>query len=408
MLTLCLFAIAATTHAQDTITPPGALGEATEEAAAETIQPTASMFNATAARDLALLIGPGVTYPPGDSVGRGTVGAVVERNSIGTWLRLRAEGDDGTVAFDGWAWNGDLELSLDLRYSRVPVSDLPDADVTTVDDPHLADLYAPPVIGEVSEAMRAVFQRGQVAGLSANIAVKVGDSLSADATYFTIISDPNYVLGPYDYLEDTVRFYAPSGQYPTSAAARVGMTSAGALDPMWSGALCINAEPPLLCEFNLRRPSVALILFGPNDMIALDSDEFREAMRDLVETSLEQNVIPVLSTFSYNERNFRWNESVDFNHAIIDLAGEYDVPLINLWSAARPLPNYGLEGDDTHMRLSGYRNLQFDQNLDARFGGALRNLLTVRMLDEIRRTVVGEYHLFLDDVKVLTWIKREL
>lgn len=381
-------------HAQDTISTSGAIvPDATPE--------TAPRFTVTATHDTILRAGPGVTYAETGILPRGTTAGIVERNAVGTWLRVRVAVGATTVgatdaeatpavpeaAFEGWAWDGDLVISPETRYSLVPVSALPDADLTAVEDENLAALHAPPVISPISDAMRDVFARGQAAGNQANIAVKVGDSLSADGTYFTPIGNPNVVLGPFDYLAETIQFYAPSGQYPVSAAARIGMTSAGALDTMWSGPLCIGGETPLICEFNLRRPSVALILFGPNDMIALDSDEFREAMRDLVETSLEAGVIPVLSTFSYSEDTPRWRESIDFNHAIIDLAAEYQVPLINLWSAARPLPTYGLEGDYTHMRLSGYTNLQFDANLDARFGATLRNLLAVRMLDAIRRAV---------------------
>jgi hypothetical protein len=40
------------------------------------------------------------------------------------------------------------------------------------------------------------------------------------------------------------------------------------------------------------------------------------------------------------------------------------------------------------MKHWGYRYLRLDNGIDTRFGAALRNLLTLRTLDEIRQTVI--------------------
>lgn len=342
---------------------------------------------AITAREAIVRAGPGVSYTQTFTLWAGIHVRIIERNSVGTWLRVQALGPDQTPVVDGWLFNGDLILSPDLRYSAVPVSSLPDADLDNITDPDLALLSAPPVIGAVSERMREVFEQGQALGNAANSVTKVGDSLSADPLYLNPMSRRDYVLGPYDYLEQTILFYGPSLE-EDSVAARRGLTTYVVFDPMWSDPnRCQPGETPLQCEYRRKQPSVSMIMFGPNDLIAMDALEFDGQMRLLVEETLAAGIIPVLSTFSYSEDNIRWPEAVEFNRAIIDIAAEYELPLINLWSAARALPVYGLEGDYIHMRLSGYRNLQFDANLDARFGATLRNLLSIRMLDEIRRTL---------------------
>lgn len=71
---------------------------------------------------------------------------------------------------------------------------------------------------------------------------------------------------------------------------------------------------------------------------------------------------------------------------VIDVATEYEVPLINLWAAARPLDNYGLETTDgMHMNRSGFTYLKYDSGHEL-YGMvlSLRNLLSLKMLDDLR------------------------
>jgi hypothetical protein len=128
-------------------------------------------------------------------------------------------------------------------------------------------------------------------------------------------------------------------------------------------------------------------MFGPNDLIHFSRDEFETQMRLIVEDAVERGIIPVLSTFSYSPERDTWPQALEFNLAIAQVANDYDVPIINLWVAARPLPDYGLEGDFIHMEHWGFRFLKYDAGEEARYGLALRNLLSIRMLDELRRAL---------------------
>jgi hypothetical protein len=60
------------------------------------------------------------------------------------------------------------------------------------------------------------------------------------------------------------------------------------------------------------------------------------------------------------------------NAVIVELAREYDVPLINFWKAARDLPQQGIQSDNAHLTTVGYNE---------------RNRLTLIMLDRLQRVL---------------------
>jgi hypothetical protein len=245
------------------------------------------------------------------------------------------------------------------------------------------------VIPTLSDAMQDVYQRGQLEFRNyPHVVTKVGDSLTADPLYLQPMSRSRYQLGPYQYLEETVRYFGASTSVE-SVAARVGMTTYTLFDPGWaSEPPCQPRETPLDCEYRRKRPSISLIMFGPNDLLRMGDSAFDTQMRLIVEQTLAKGIIPVLSTFSYDPGMGLWLQSVNFNRRLVAIAAEYEVPIINLWLAARALPEYGLEVDHIHMKHWGSENLKFDTGNVAFSGASLRNLLTIRTLDEIRNTVI--------------------
>ena len=195
-------------------------------------------------------------------------------------------------------------------------------------------------------------------------------------------------LGPYDYLADTIAYFGASTSVD-STAAHVGMNTYTVLDPTWADkTICQPNELPLDCEYRRKRPSIALIMYGPNDVLHISDVEFDVQMRAIVDDTINHGIIPVLSTFSYDPNARMWNQAVQFNLRLIKIANDYHVPLINLWLAARALPAYGLDTDHTHMKHWGLDNLSFADGYVAFSGAALRNLLSICTLDEIRRTVI--------------------
>lgn len=332
--------------------------------------------------------GPGTTYLAVGVLNGDSDARIVERNRIGNWVHVR-QSDNGETLLDGWVMIGALTLEANLHFSQVPVNEsLPDANMMQVRLQTTAPLYAAPVIPYISESMRAVYLRGQRYGVRSQSITKIGDSVSANPFYLDTMSHGDSVLGPYDYLSDTLLYFGPSRKRE-SMAAKKGMSSFSIFDPLMAAEDCTADESPLVCELRLQKPAVAFIMFGPNDIRAMEVDEYKVQMSMLVEDLIANGTIPVLTTFSADPARRTWQKSVSFNLALIEVARTYDVPLMNLWLASRDLPRYGLEGDGIHMRNFGYEYLKLDAGLESRFGVSLQNLLALRTLEELRNTVMG-------------------
>ncbi len=340
----------------------------------------------TAYENILVFAGPSETFRQVGRLNAGIEATIVERNRSGIWVRVQRADDQGTVVLDGWVISGYLNRDADLLFSQIPVSEgIAEADPSTVDSQSMGQLYARPVIPTISDSMVDVYEQGQYLGNDPQSVTKVGDSLSASSLYLNLFSQDDYVLGPYDYLRGTLLYYGKSTA-SESVAARIGMTTYTIFDPMWADkTLCNPGETPLDCEFRLKNPSVAFILFGPNDVRHMKEDQYAAQMRLMIEESLQRGIIPVLATFSaHPDEQFFW-QSINFNLQLLNLSDEYQIPLVNLWAAARILPDYGLDQDDIHLKNSGFTFLKYDTGHEAFYGVSLHNLLSLVTLDEIRR-----------------------
>jgi len=349
------------------------------------LQAPAALPETTAYQAVVVYAGPGDTYKQLSRLNLGLPITIVERNHSGMWVHIARKTEDGSVVQEGWVISAFLNRDESLRFSEVPINTtLADADPTTVNSKSLASLYAVPIIPTISDAMVKVFQQGQQLGNFNNVITKVGDSLVADVQYLTPMSNSRRELGPYDYLTDTVSYYGAS-MARESVAAKLGMSTYGIFDPFWADkAKCKPSEAPLDCEYRIKKPSVAFIMFGPNDVRSMTEDKYAGQMRQIIEDSLKHGVIPVISTFSaHPDEEFFW-QSINFNLQLVSLAQEYQIPLINLWAAARVLPEYGLDQDKVHLKVSGFDYLKFDTGHEAFYGVALHNLLSICTFDDIR------------------------
>ncbi|MBZ0292839.1 MAG: hypothetical protein K8L99_09790 [Anaerolineae bacterium] len=332
--------------------------------------------------------GPGDTHLQLGDIPAGVEIRISERNRVGNWVHVTREAPNGRVIIDGWILIGYLTVNDQLHLSEIPVNnEIPESDRITARYLSVAELYEVPVMPEVSPTMRDVYVRGQWLGNQSHVVTKIGDSVAANPSFLTPMSNTNYELGAYDFLADTVQYFGTS-LAEESVAARLGMTTYVIFDPLWADKeLCQPNESPLDCEYRRKKPSIAMIVFGPNDVRHMTDEEFGEQMRELVEKSLAKGVIPVLSTFSVHPDDTLWWQAINFNLRLRDIAAEYQVPLINLWAAARTLPEYGLDEDHVHLKNSGFRYIKFTKGNEAWYGVTLQNLLSIRMLDEIRRTL---------------------
>ncbi|MBE0682631.1 MAG: SGNH/GDSL hydrolase family protein [Anaerolineales bacterium] len=253
--------------------------------------------------------------------------------------------------------------------------------VVTTPRPTLAadEWMSLPIVPEVTDTAREIYKRGQELGRDPNHFSKVGDCQTNTGFYLVDFdNDGAYNLGEYAYLQDTIDYYEGSFSR-TSLAMRDGYNVAAILTPLRADPKqCEKNENPIACEFRLHNPSIAIISLETN-FNDRPADDYGKYMRQIIEYSIEQGVVPILAT---KGDNLEGDHSI--NAEIAEIAVEYDIPLWNLWAALQPLPNHGHStelNDGFHLSFS--RNF-FDKPKNMLSGWPWRNLTALQALDAVR------------------------
>lgn len=256
-------------------------------------------------------------------------------------------------------------------------------------------LYETPILHNMNtDRAREIFVYGQSIGNRANVFTTVGDSNTTNGDFLQPIgmgADTYCTWGDYANLRETVDFFsvapndaARNSFVHRSESAGMGFNSASVLDPFFASAeTCDGGETPLVCELRSIQPSVAVIMLGGIDVKDLTTAQYSANMQRIVRDAIRQGVIPVLTTFVVLSSRDVYSRSLEFNMALLDIADEEQIPLINLWAAARMLPGEGIGPDGTHLKAEVGSFCAFDGG-QHRLGGTLRNLLTLQALDALR------------------------
>ena len=238
-----------------------------------------------------------------------------------------------------------------------------------------------PVVPEVTDTAREIYARGLAMGRDPKHFSKVGDCQTNTGFYLVDFDHEGwYNLGEeYSYLQGTIDHYQGSFSR-TSLAMRDGYNVAAILTPLRADPKqCEKGETPIACEFRLYNPSIAIISLETN-FNDRPADDYGKYMRQIIEYSIEQGVVPILAT---KGDNIEGDNSI--NAEIAEIAVEYDIPLWNLWAALQPLPNQGHDTDlNDGFHLSFSRNF-FDQPKNMLSGWPWRNLTALQALDVVRR-----------------------
>jgi len=255
------------------------------------------------------------------------------------------------------------------------------------------DLASLPLVPEISENARAIYAHSLARGRDPHAFIKVGDCMTDTPHFLIPIGAGDYALGGYAHLERVIAQFRTEERDSfarQSQAAAGGFNAASILDAIWANPeFCQAGETPLSCELRIMQPSIALIMFGTNDVQYLTAEQFSYFLRALVVETIRAGVLPVLSTFPH--RPEFPEQTILFNQIVAGVALDYDVPLINLWLALEPLPDRGVDlADPTHMTVpaSGAVCAFVDENLAAGF--TMRNLLTLQTLEAVLVTAGAE------------------
>jgi hypothetical protein len=209
--------------------------------------------------------------------------------------------------------------------------------------------------------------------------MKIGDCQTVYPFFLAAFDNSkSYRLGDdYASLQSTIQQF--SGSFGrNSVAAQTGFGAATELDPQWANPNeCRPGESPLVCEYRIMRPSLAIISLGTNDIWEPDG-RHEKNMRQIIEYLIHQGVVPILST---KADNVEGDDS--FNRLMVRLAEEYQLPLWDFWQVTRSLPKYGLV-DAYHL---SWGPAIFDDPKNMLLGWPWRNLTALQTLDAVWRAV---------------------
>jgi hypothetical protein len=285
-------------------------------------------------------------------------------------------------------------IPLSAAHAQPPVPDDPllgDLDLGAVAE---IDLESYPLVPEIGAYAQAIYQSGLEQGHDPHTLIKVGDCMTFNDYFLIPIGEGNYDLGEYADLQPTIDYFMADDQNSFSRVSQAslgGFNASSILESMWANPeFCEAGESPLECEIRHMNPSVALIMFGTNDVQYLPEDQFDYFMRSLVIETMRNGVLPVLSTFPH--RPEFPEKSILFNQIVANIATEYELPMINLWLALESLPNQGVDPvETTHMTTpDDSANVCYfiGPNLEAGF--TMRNLLTLQTLEAVLNAADSE------------------
>jgi hypothetical protein len=224
-----------------------------------------------------------------------------------------------------------------------------------------------------------VLTDGLARGADPKAFAKVGDCETL-TDWFLVDFDKGsrfYNLGPYSSLQAVIDQFNGSFQRKSKASMR-GFTAASALSPIWADPqVCKPGETPLACEYRVQKPVISFIMLGTNDVN--HKATFETNLRKIIEISLAQGVLPVLTTKADNLEGDH-----QLNRTIVALAYEYDIPLWNFWLAVQPLPNHGLQADGAHLTPAP-NHFELPDALQSAW--PVRNLQALQVLELVMRAL---------------------
>jgi hypothetical protein len=252
--------------------------------------------------------------------------------------------------------------------------------------------------------LEKIASRGVRLGNHPGVVAKIGDSITASPSFLQALACWPAQLGPWEELGGTLAFFGrtavPGGseeaQCPVSnsysrlgVAAVGGWRAADALLPRESFPEC-QGLPAVSCELQLIRPSVALIMFGTNDLEDFTAVQFRLDLARVARLVSNAGTIPVVSTIPPRARWPFSQRVARFNAEIAGLAENRALPLWNYWRqmVAPGVPRAGLSRDGVHPSVLCPPCTAIDfRPVGLRQGYALRNLGALLVLDRLRRVV---------------------
>jgi hypothetical protein len=267
------------------------------------------------------------------------------------------------------------------------------------------ELPVVPALGPVvTSHLEKVVGRGESFGNRPGVFAKIGDSITASPSFLQALACRSPQLGAWSELRGTVEFFgeasvprgteeaqcAVSNSYSRVGVAAVpGWRAVDALSRLESSPECLDL-PAVICELQQIHPSIALIMFGTNDLADFTAVQFRRDLARVARLVAGAGTIPVFSTIPPRARWPFSQRVARFNAEIAALAENRALPLWNYWrQMVEPgVLAQGLGEDGVHPSALCPPCTEIDFRPEGlRQGYALRNLGALRVLDRLRRLV---------------------
>lgn len=211
---------------------------------------------------------------------------------------------------------------------------------------------------------------------------KMGGSSVASRAFLHCFATPYVDLGDHPELAETVAYFNTGGSFNRKSDA-AGVS--------WSLRYVLGGRPANFREeLAATRARWALVLFGGNDAQNENERVYLQRLAYLVEQLEEMGVVPILGSALPRRNAYKDRWIHRFNLITEAVARHWALPYIDYHGALSALHRKGLARDGVHPNILGQGGLQAackltDEGL--RYGNNVRNLLTLRMLDALRRAI---------------------
>ena len=215
---------------------------------------------------------------------------------------------------------------------------------------------------------------------------KMGGSSVESKAFLHCFASPYVDLGEHEALSRTLDYF-------NAGALNSFERESHAAGVSWNLRYVLGGRPAKFrTELEETQARWALVLFGGNDAQNENERIYVRRLVYLIEQLEGMGVVPVLGSAlpRRNPNRDRWISR--FNAITEAVAEHWSLPYIDYHAALDALPRKGLARDGVHPNVLGEGGVRAACQLTEsglRYGNNVRNLLTLQMLDALRRVVAG-------------------
>ncbi|MEM7437528.1 MAG: SGNH/GDSL hydrolase family protein [Myxococcota bacterium] len=246
--------------------------------------------------------------------------------------------------------------------------------------PPQAHAELPPLRPEVEAHVIEV--RAHNPALKDDVFAKMGGSSVESKAFLHCLATPYVDLAGRDDLQETIDFFNVSRK---NAFNRRSL-SAGV---SWNLRYALGGRPAnFRKEIRDSDARWALVFFGANDAQNQNERIYLKRLVYLIEELEQMGVVPVLGAASPRRGKTRDLWIQRFNAITEAVALHWNLPYVDYYDAMKVLPRRGLARDGVHPNVMGRGGARAAcQFTDAglRYGNNVRNLMTLQVLDQLRR-----------------------